>query len=187
MKTIDGGKTWLSLIKNEGSPFTSVFFTDDKTGYVVGNGEWDESGNGYKHIILKTIDGGTTWKTLSHQSPGGLNSVFFANDSTGYAVGEHGTILKTTNGGGWNSARKTQAPASTFSVYPNPSKDFVTFDLPYNSKSATVELYDIQGKKVIQQKLTETKQIAVGHLPKGLYLYRLTDGEKVYSGKLVVE
>jgi hypothetical protein len=72
-------------------------------------------------------------------------------------------------------------------LYPNPAKDFVVFDLPNSSQSATVELYDIQGKKIIQQKLTETKQIAVGQLPKGLYLYRLTDSETFYSGKLLVE
>jgi len=78
-------------------------------------------------------------------------------------------------------------PTPHLTVYPNPVKDFVVFDLPNNSEIATVELYDIQGKKVMQQKLTETKQIAVGHLPKGLYLYRLTDGEKFYTGKLVVE
>lgn len=72
-------------------------------------------------------------------------------------------------------------------VYPNPAKDLVLFDLPNSSGSATVELYDIQGKKVIQQKLTETRQLAVGQLPKGLYLYRLTDSETFYTGKLVVE
>jgi YD repeat-containing protein len=72
-------------------------------------------------------------------------------------------------------------------VYPNPAKDFVVFNLPNGSESATIELYDIQGKKVIQQKLTETRQLAVGQLPKGLYLYRLTDSETFYSGKLVVE
>ncbi len=29
-----------------------------------------------------------------------LNSVFFVDGNTGWAVGENGTILKTTNGGG---------------------------------------------------------------------------------------
>lgn len=84
-----------------------------------------------------------------------------------------------------NSIPDTPTPHLT--VYPNPAKDFVVFDLPNSSESASVELFDIQGKKVVQQKLTETKQIAVGHLPKGLYLYRLTDMETVYTGKLVVE
>ena len=49
--------------------------------------------------ILKTIDGGTTWTTLSSGTTNDLNSVYFTDANTGYAVGDTGTILKTIDGG----------------------------------------------------------------------------------------
>jgi len=49
------------------------------------------------------------WTVLTSGTTNRLTSIFFINAKTGYAVGDHGTILKTTNGGdawmsrGWNS------------------------------------------------------------------------------------
>jgi photosystem II stability/assembly factor-like uncharacterized protein len=194
IKTIDGGKSWTTSWHSGGgfcdSFLSSIYFTDVNTGYAIG-GEWKNCIPGYitpfSAFIIKTTDGGSTWSKLLVGKSSVLNSVFFTDANTGYLVGNGGTILKTTNGGGLVSAAETRKLESTISVYPNPAKDFVVFDLPNGSESATVELYDIQGKKVIQQKLTETKQISVGHLPRGLYLYRLTDSKKFYAGKLVVE
>jgi hypothetical protein len=55
-------------------------------------------------------------------------------------------------------------------VYPNPTKDIIVFDLSNISGSATVELYDMEGKNIKEKKLHENSQISVGNLPKGLYL-----------------
>jgi Secretion system C-terminal sorting domain len=76
--------------KNPDTPpetYNSVFFTDPNIGYVVGS-----SGQ-----ILKTINAGITWTSLLSGTTNGLSSVYFVNDTTGYAVGTD--ILKTTNGG----------------------------------------------------------------------------------------
>ncbi|MEI7982717.1 MAG: T9SS type A sorting domain-containing protein, partial [Bacteroidota bacterium] len=59
------------------------------TGYSIGD----------YGTILKTVNGGTTWVTLSSGTTYPLYSVFFTNKNTGYVVGYLGTILKTTNGG----------------------------------------------------------------------------------------
>jgi hypothetical protein len=78
-------------------------------------------------------------------------------------------------------------PEKHLSVYPNPAKEFIVYDLTNISSSATVEMFDIQGKKVLDQKLPENKQIPVNTLNKGLYLYRLVDGGNIYVGKITVE
>lgn len=71
------------------NPIWSTFFTNASTGYAVGN-------NG---IIVKTINGGTTWTQQSGGTTNHLYSVFFVNANIGWIVGSNCTILKTTNGG----------------------------------------------------------------------------------------
>ena len=72
-------------------------------------------------------------------------------------------------------------------VYPNPATEFIAFDLTNISETAIVELFDIQGKKVLEQKLSENKQISISNLPKGLYMYKLNSSGKLYTGKLAVK
>jgi hypothetical protein len=76
---------------------------------------------------------------------------------------------------------------SRINIYPNPAKEYMVFDITNISSSATVELFDIQGKKVLEQKLPENRQVSVSSLPKGLYLYRLNDRDNIYKGKITLE
>ena len=50
-------------------------------------------------VVLHTPDGGRTWEVQRTGHPLPLNGVYFANEKTGWAVGELGTILGTTDGG----------------------------------------------------------------------------------------
>lgn len=58
-------------------------------GYAAG-------GNG---TILKTTDGGKTWKSQKSGTNKNLYGISFINEYTGTVVGESGTILRTTDGG----------------------------------------------------------------------------------------
>ena len=49
--------------------------------------------------ILRTTDGGTTWITQLSGTTEGLRSVSFTDANNGWAVGDNGNILHTTNGG----------------------------------------------------------------------------------------
>lgn len=94
IKTVDGGTTWTDLSHPSSNYLTSVYFTDNNTGYIV-------SGKG---DIQKTIDAGTNWIALSSGTTSALESVFFPDANTGYAVGYSdtnsvGTIVKTIDGG----------------------------------------------------------------------------------------
>ncbi len=98
MKSVDGGHTWNTLAN---LPFTgsnlrlynSVFFVDGTTGYIAG-GLVDSL-----QTILKTTDGGNTWAVQRDTLGYWLSSIFFANNSLGWAVGKNGTFLKTVDGG----------------------------------------------------------------------------------------
>jgi hypothetical protein len=54
-------------------------------------------------------------------------------------------------------------------------------------ESARVELFDVQGRKVMSQIISGSHlQVSVGVLNTGLYYYRISQGEKVDSGKLMI-
>ncbi|MDQ3193198.1 MAG: YCF48-related protein [Bacteroidota bacterium] len=89
-KTIDEGINWTVLLsETSGGQFSSVYFTNTDTGFVVGQ-------NG---SILKSADGGANWTTQISGVTSHLNSVYFTGANTGHIVGNNGIILKTTNGG----------------------------------------------------------------------------------------
>ena len=83
----------------------SIYFPDANTGYAVGGHHSLSGKTDPNQIILKTIDGGKSWVSLSSWSNDSLQSVFplysvyFTNINTGYAVGSGGGIIKTTDGG----------------------------------------------------------------------------------------
>lgn len=49
-------------------------------------------------IILKSSNGGNSWKQQATGSTVALSELFFVNSYTGYAAGVNGTLLKTTDG-----------------------------------------------------------------------------------------
>jgi hypothetical protein len=68
-----------------------VDFPTTDIGFVVG----------WAGRILNTTDSGVTWNDQTSGTSVNLNDVSFAGNAlTGIAVGESGTILRTTSGGG---------------------------------------------------------------------------------------
>jgi len=98
LKTTDDGYTWNTIILNgimSQRHYNSVFFTDALTGYVAGGIQSNDSVS----TIIKTTDGGETW-AISKDNPGyWFNSLHFPSSLTGYAVGDHGILYKTFDGG----------------------------------------------------------------------------------------
>jgi hypothetical protein len=72
-------------------------------------------------------------------------------------------------------------------IYPNPASDFIYFELSDNSDDATVEIFDMQGRKVVIQEISGKQQISVSHLDKGLYIYKLVQNGIAQSGKIMIE
>jgi len=96
-KSTDGGMTWFNQKFASGQYIHSISCPNDSTVYAAGF-IFFVPPNPRKEFILKTTDGGTTWFE-QYNGDGTLNSIFFINDITGWAVGWFGTILHTNNGG----------------------------------------------------------------------------------------
>jgi len=97
LNTTDGGMSWQTTDFDSGT-FASVYFTDQDHGCIVG---WQDSS-----FILLTTDGGQNWNYIEHLKTEHLNDVYFADGSTGWAVGIKNNvncILATSDGGQtWN-------------------------------------------------------------------------------------
>ncbi len=86
LKSIDAGQTW-TVLPTAGITETlnDVFFVTTTTGYLVGINK-----------IYKTINGGTSWNTVSLT---GGESIWFTDNLTGYAGTGFGSVMLTTDGG----------------------------------------------------------------------------------------
>jgi len=111
--TSDGGKTWNAVKTWTKYLYNGVHFVSPEEGWIVGEFE----------VILHTLDGGKTWKKAHGGEPEPidfdalakgeivdadygmeeevytLNSVYFLNKDLGWAAGEYGTIIHTSDGG----------------------------------------------------------------------------------------
>lgn len=95
----DGGSTWSPskfLKANVKTRLTSVFFSDTKKGWSVG-----EEGK-----IFHTNDGGKLWREQNSGVAESLSDVYFIDSGEGFAIGENGLILHTkTAGESWTIER----------------------------------------------------------------------------------
>lgn len=72
-------------------------------------------------------------------------------------------------------------------TFPNPTTDIIAFDFQVNNTSALVEVYDLQGKKVMGQTILPFEQISLQHLQKGIYHYRIRENSMIIgNGSFVV-
>ncbi len=89
----------LSVIRLNGDfALFDIDFIDEVTGFILGN----------KGLILKTVNGGKSWRNISSSVTELLYEMKFLPDkNTGFIVGKRGVVLKTTDGGDtWNKMKQ---------------------------------------------------------------------------------
>ena len=81
-----------------------------------------------------------------------------------------------------------------YRIGPNPARENLIIEL-FNPRttSAQLSLFALNGQQVFRSNLElipttpNVQQINLSHLPKGIYLYRIEEGEQVYQGKLIIQ
>ena len=78
-------------------------------------------------------------------------------------------------------------PQEDFAFFPNPFKEQITFRQFNQSRKLQMQLFDLQGRKILEKQLWESQvEIDLSGLSRGTYLYRLLDEKgKTASGKIV--
>ncbi len=92
LKTIDGGANWSVVPSGVGQTTLMGVVALNETHVVV---------VGEHGTIRRTVDGGANWTSDVSGSSAYLNEVSLVDWNTGWAVGDNGTILRTTNGSTW--------------------------------------------------------------------------------------
>lgn len=70
-------------------------------------------------------------------------------------------------------------------IYPNPSNG--NFTISYSdSISYSIEIISFTGQKVFEKQNTSDNAVSVSHLPKGIYMVKVTTAEKTVVKKLVI-
>lgn len=77
----------------------------------------------------------------------------------------------------------------SFSIIPNPARDFATLSFSKSLDKATIAVYDITGKQVITQSHngnTNTYKLNTQSLKSGLYVIKVNTDKGIYNEKLLI-
>jgi len=169
--TSDGGESWESPgVFN--SWLNDVVFTDDSTGWVVGD----------YGFIWYTEDSGKTWEQVESGTSADLNRIVFVEDGkVGYIFGENNILLRYDRTGS-NIKEEDVIISSIFKLYqnyPNPFNSSTA--LKYNlreSDNVILKVYNLTGKEVIT--LVDENQIPGSY--KAVWNGKDQSGRNVGSG-----
>jgi len=117
-RTTDGGQTW-SFYQTEftTSWFLDVQFPTNSVGYACGGTAF---GN-HTNVIVKTVDAGQTWDSITSNDFLGYSfkKIHFINTDTGFVAQETGDILITVDGGNNFNSISTQGTVTDIASKPN--------------------------------------------------------------------
>ena len=114
----DGGLNWAKVqTRLPENAFNAMFFTDDKTGFVVGR-----SGR-----MARTTDGGRSWwKMVDIKNEFVMRDIYFADKDHGWAVGDNGAILYTADSGTTWVSFEAEVPAKLTNItFVNPRAGWI--------------------------------------------------------------
>jgi hypothetical protein len=153
--------------------------------------------------IFASIDDGSNWLEQNTGVNYNLNSIAFGyNTPVGYSVGDNGTILFTSNGGGINSVGEIIQPDEIvlYQNYPNPFNPSTNIEYKLNSRQyIQLKIFDVLGNEIttlvneeqpagtynieFDPSLINSKQSS------GIYFYQLSttgeDGNTVQTRKMI--
>ncbi len=95
--TTNGGASWAAQTSGTSQKLRAVAVADTNSGWAVGEVDDGDPDTPKTGLILRTVNGGTTWTSTAF--PQQLRDVVFINATTGWAVGVGGYVLKTSDGG----------------------------------------------------------------------------------------
>lgn len=177
-KTTNGGTTWV-----ESTPFTGIASTWEV--HAVSPSIVYVSGvtSSFSRVILKSINGGTSWSTDYSEMSVTLFYNFSFSGSTAMAISPD-NFVKTTNA---PLAIESLLAENSIKLYPNPAESFLNVEMMEQLEVTSLKVYDAFGKLI----LNETKNVGmvnIESLVSGIYFLSLeSNTDIIYTGKFIKE
>lgn len=185
--------------------FNNVFASEIKTSYInvygavstssiSGNQSVSCNATGVIYQVINTIGSSYNWTVPSGATIIAGQGTNFVTVNFGGTTGNI-TVQETNAGGCVGSLVSLAVSCLTtdinnlnsykgLQIYPNPASDFFVIEVDRNG---TLELYDINGKLILNEKINHHKQsISVSNYSSGLYLVKLVFGNECSYYKLIV-
>jgi YVTN family beta-propeller protein len=80
-----------------------------------------------------------------------------------------------------------ERPAQRISVYPNPARSILHFDIPDGTRSARASVIDAKGVVTVTKDITLDCSIDISHLPRGPYVLKADLDGKIVLRKIILE
>lgn len=90
-KTVDGARSWQTVLEARGIQFNAIHIFNAETMIVVGSYN--------PNYVIKTTDGGKTWRFIDTGINPQIRNWYFINDDFGYGVTWYGSIIKISDRG----------------------------------------------------------------------------------------
>ncbi|MCK5786595.1 MAG: T9SS type A sorting domain-containing protein, partial [Candidatus Sabulitectum sp.] len=178
-KTTDGGATWVAAGTLPHEYVDKILMIDSNTGWAAVRNPVNQGGVGY---IYRTDNGGTSWTqewsgTLVNES---IWDLAVQNDSTIWACGFHGNILKYVPDAGVETDPSSPGSVLLHAAQPNPfsTSSVIRFETSTGG-NVRLELFDISGRLVETmvdgwlESGTHQTMLQGGELAPGMYVYRI--------------
>jgi photosystem II stability/assembly factor-like uncharacterized protein len=175
LRTTDGGDNWNYTLLPGAQTLYSVSFSDSLNGWMCGS----------YGTLWHTQNGGNTWELQTTPTSNYLFTINFVNQNTGWATGLYGTIIKTNNGGIVGLDQNIFTSINDIEVFPNPSSCLIHFET--TEKLIRIELYNMTGENIWNEKFHSENTINISSLVKGVYLIKLFSEKNVWIEKIIKE
>lgn len=119
-----------------------------------------------------------------------FESIYFANETTGFIVGINGKILKNSNGINENLNTNIFSKKQNLTIYPNPAKSQITVSLTeITTQSFEIEITNMLGKKVYSQSYQPLNNVSIDTkaFSKGVYFLTLIQQDKKETQKIIID
>ena len=165
-KTNDSWSSWSEININDTSGLNSVCFAND-TGYIAGN-------NG---LVYASYDNGGTWIQLDFVNTNNLIYVYAQEDEKIYVLDDAGALYSNIDDTGIDQNNKLRV-----TIYPNPAKDWINIRVDGNFTIKSIELYSLEGQKILQ---TKACKLNTSYLKKGVYLLKIDTNKGIIIEKII--
>jgi photosystem II stability/assembly factor-like uncharacterized protein len=167
----------------------NIVFVNDTVGYGTGTmlgSSWTSPGH-----VLRTTNKGQSWEMIysapnpQYQFEGCFYQLSFADENTGWVMGQEGQLFKTSNG---METILNKIEYNTTKSYPNPCNDkfFIeTNQIAYTNK---ILLTDILGKSYNcpVKSIGDKMELNISELKSGTYFYKIVlENQQVLTGKFI--